>query len=278
MAASSSSRGARASALVDPARAGDDDGHVGLVVLVVDVADHGLHQVLHGRQAVGAAELVDDQGHVGALGLHAQQQVSRAHGARHIERVAAAASAGSGSSRPRAAGPRRGQQLEDVLDVDDADGIVAASPLIDRHPADARPRPTSVDHLGEGRGELHRHDVHARRHHVARPRMVWKAAACSTSPLDAARARLRRYRRLAPVPASGLRRNARTPRLCLAGSGGLEDPSVELVMAISSVLSRRGSGTPQCGQDDALKAFHLFGLGVGLVVVSYKMQHPVRHQ
>lgn len=45
-----------------------------------------------------------------------------------------------------------------------------------------------------------------------------------------------------------------------------------------SLLSRVGVWNPQPGQDDALKTFHLFGLGVGLVIVSYKMQHAMRHK
>jgi hypothetical protein len=39
-------------------------------VLVVDLAHHRLEQVLDGGEAVGAPVLVDDEGHVDALGLH----------------------------------------------------------------------------------------------------------------------------------------------------------------------------------------------------------------
>ena len=45
-----------------------------------------------------------------------------------------------------------------------------------------------------------------------------------------------------------------------------------------SLLGRIGVWDAQPGQDDALKTFHLFGLGVSFVIVSYKMQYPVRHQ
>ena len=45
-----------------------------------------------------------------------------------------------------------------------------------------------------------------------------------------------------------------------------------------SLLGRIRVWDAQPGQDDALKTFHLFGLGVSFVIVSYKMQYPVRHQ
>ena len=58
-------------------------------MLVINVADDRLDQVFQGHQAVGAAELVDHQSHVGAGGLHLQQQIGGAHGGWHIERVPA---------------------------------------------------------------------------------------------------------------------------------------------------------------------------------------------
>lgn len=45
-----------------------------------------------------------------------------------------------------------------------------------------------------------------------------------------------------------------------------------------SLLGRVRVWDSQPGQDDALKTFHLFGLGVSFVIVSYKMQYAVRHQ
>ena len=56
-----------------------------LVVLVLDVADDLLDQILDGDEPVRAAVLVDDQRHVDARRLHANEQVHGRHGGRHIE-------------------------------------------------------------------------------------------------------------------------------------------------------------------------------------------------
>ena len=52
---------------------------LGLVMLVLDLADDLLDDVLDRHQALGAAELVDDDGEVDALGAHPGEQVDDAH-------------------------------------------------------------------------------------------------------------------------------------------------------------------------------------------------------
>ena len=74
----------------------DDHQRGGVVMLVLDVADHHLDQILDRDEAVGAAIFVDDERHVGAGRLHADQQVEGRHRARHEQDRAA-------GSRPRPA-------------------------------------------------------------------------------------------------------------------------------------------------------------------------------
>ena len=66
-------------------RLGGDMRGLGDVVLVLDVADDLLDQILDGDEAVGAAVLVDDQRHVDAGRLHADEQVGRRHGGGNVE-------------------------------------------------------------------------------------------------------------------------------------------------------------------------------------------------
>ena len=65
-----------------------DQRAVILVVLVLDVADHGFEQILDGDEPVGAAIFVDDDGHVQAGGLHLLQQIADRHGGRHEQHLA----------------------------------------------------------------------------------------------------------------------------------------------------------------------------------------------
>ena len=51
----------------------------GFVMLVLDLADDLLDDVLDGDQALGAAELVDDDSEVDALGAHPGEQLDDAH-------------------------------------------------------------------------------------------------------------------------------------------------------------------------------------------------------
>ncbi len=55
------------------------------VVLVLDVAHDLLDQIFNGDEAVGAAVLVNDQCHVDAGRLHADEEVRRRHGWRNVE-------------------------------------------------------------------------------------------------------------------------------------------------------------------------------------------------
>ncbi len=140
-----------------------DGGRV--IVLVVDLADHRLDQVFHRDQAVGAAELVDDQGHVDTAGAHAEQEVGGLHRSGHVQRVTAQLVQHQ-IARRRPFG-LVGEQAEDVLDVDDADGIVEGL-AIDRHPRVLGLGELRHHHFEWGR-ELDRDDVGARGHDVGDP-------------------------------------------------------------------------------------------------------------
>ena len=83
MAAETSSRSARASAMKTPSGRRWNELALGLVVLVLDVADDDLDDVLDRDQAVGAAIFVDHQGQVRARRLHLDEQVDRRHRGRH---------------------------------------------------------------------------------------------------------------------------------------------------------------------------------------------------
>ena len=48
---------------------------LGLVMLVLDLADDLLDHILDRHQALGAAEFVDDDGEMGALGAHPGEQI-----------------------------------------------------------------------------------------------------------------------------------------------------------------------------------------------------------
>ena len=86
-----------------------------LVMLVLDLADDLLDQVLDRDQPLGAAELVDDDGEMDALGAHPREQIEHAHRFGHVERRRI--SVGDVGGRLVAARPER----EHVLDVDHAD-------------------------------------------------------------------------------------------------------------------------------------------------------------
>ena len=87
-----------------PAAVLDPDQQAGqfLVMLVLDLADDLLDHVLDGEQPFGAAELVDDDGEMGALGAHPGEQVEHAHATR-----ARRAGCASACGYPRAPGRRR---------------------------------------------------------------------------------------------------------------------------------------------------------------------------
>ena len=52
------------------------------IMLVFDIADDHLDNILDRHQAVGSAVFVDHQGHMGARGLHLDEQVEGRHGGR----------------------------------------------------------------------------------------------------------------------------------------------------------------------------------------------------
>ena len=54
-------------------------------MLVLDLADDLLDHVLDRDQPLGAAELVDDDGEMDALGAHPREQIEHAHQFRHVE-------------------------------------------------------------------------------------------------------------------------------------------------------------------------------------------------
>ncbi len=130
------------------------------VVLVLDLADDLLDHVLDGDQALGPAELVDDDGEVDALRPHPREQVDHAHRFRDEQGLA--------HQRRRSSGRALGSTLatEDVLDVNHADDLVEAF-AIDGQAA--------VPGVGEGADQLveadrrrHRDDVAAGDADVAR--------------------------------------------------------------------------------------------------------------
>ena len=112
----------------------------GLVMLVLDVADDLLDHVLDRHQALGAAELVDDDGEVDALGAHPREQLDHAHRFRHEQRLAH-------QRRDRAVARGIDVGHEHVLDVDHADHFIEAL-AIDRQAA--------VAGVGEGVGPASR--------------------------------------------------------------------------------------------------------------------------
>ena len=116
---------------------------LGLVMLVLDVADDLLDDVLDRDQALGAAEFVDDDREVDALAAHPRQQLDHAHRFGHEQRLAH-----QRGERPVARSVDVGD--EHVLDVDHADDVIEAL-AIDRQAA--------VAGVGEGLDQLVEADV-----------------------------------------------------------------------------------------------------------------------
>ena len=73
-----------------------------VVMLVLDLADDLLDHVLDRDQPLGAAEFVDDDGEVDALGAHPREQVEHAHRFRDEQGLAhqRRRSSGRASGRP----------------------------------------------------------------------------------------------------------------------------------------------------------------------------------
>ncbi len=129
----------------------DDVGFLVVVVLVFDVADDLLDEIFDRHDAVRAAVLIDDERHVNARRLHADQQVDGGHRGRHVKNLAAdfhrrnrpaeievlkiealrgrRLGCAVGIRDPqRLAGCFRHQPAEQVLDVDHAARIVERFP------------------------------------------------------------------------------------------------------------------------------------------------------
>ena len=86
---SSSSIGVRAAAMMPSFGSDDDIRFLVVIVLVFDVADDLLDKVFDRHDAVRSAILIDDERHVNARRLHADQQVDGGHRGRHVENLAA---------------------------------------------------------------------------------------------------------------------------------------------------------------------------------------------
>ena len=100
-----SSSSARASASHTPSLTSMRSARRLLVMLVLDLADDLLDHVLDGHHALGAAELVDDDGEMDPPGAHPRQKIEHAHRFGHVERASASVSLmSSGGGLPRDAG------------------------------------------------------------------------------------------------------------------------------------------------------------------------------
>ena len=110
-------------------------------MFVLDFADDRLKQILDGDETVGAAVLVDDDGHVDALLLHLLQQIAHRHQRRHEEHGADDFELVDGLLQRRrdeadrhflfGIEHRRGDAAQRILDVDEADDVVDRV-LVDR--------------------------------------------------------------------------------------------------------------------------------------------------
>ena len=140
-------------------------------MLVVDFPDNRLQQVLEGHKAVHAPELVDHQTHVDPRHPHPQQKIGAQHRCGDIQRVPAQAMQdrflpGDRGRRGRRILGRR-EQEDDVLDVDDAHGVIEGFP-IDRHPGQFAPG-EAPHHLVERQRDLQGDDIGPGGHHIPDP-------------------------------------------------------------------------------------------------------------
>src|SRR4051794_24059522 len=150
--------------LVDPQQAGHlpavahlDDVGGGVVVLVADVADDLLDQVLDRDHARGTAVFVDDQRGLQPVRPDLRHHRVAVEGGRHRGHQVHQ----GGQLGVRAVGPR---YLEDLFDVDDADGLVEVA-LDDRESGVARLHGL-VDQVCDGVVGLQRLDLRAGRHQL----------------------------------------------------------------------------------------------------------------
>ena len=168
---------------------GGDLRPVGLVVLVLDVADDRLDHVLDRDEAVGAAVFVDHQRHVGVRRLHLHQQVERRHRRRREQHRAqdvrrrqrrVHAEFGDRLALRRRRLRRRltdeaearlgGEEVHEVADVDHAARIVERV-AVDRQ-ARMAGGAEEGEQFAERRLDADRDDVGARHHHVGDAHLV----------------------------------------------------------------------------------------------------------
>ena len=159
---------------------------LGLVVLVLDVADDRLDHVLDRNEPVGAAVFVDHQRHMGARRLHAEQEIERGHRRRARREPAAGFAPPTEACRARlavavgGAARRAFDQAEARIGgEEDRRNRGCGSCRADRRACRRRPAGASgrrsrkqVEHLAQGRVERKRDDVGARHHHVGDPDVV----------------------------------------------------------------------------------------------------------
>ena len=168
---------------IDAFGVADDVRVLGLVMLVLDVADDRLDDVLDRHQPVGAAVFVDDERHMRARRLHLHQKIERRHGRRHEnhraqdirrrerERQIKPADALRADARAR---QRRlgggGEMVEEIADVDHAARIIERVAVHGQ--ARVAGGAEDAQHLAQRRVDIDRDDIGARQHHVLDPELV----------------------------------------------------------------------------------------------------------
>ena len=146
----------RASAIRVPSARSIRCGGLGVVVLVLDLADDLLDHVFDRHQPVDAAELVDHHRDMGARLAHLHQEIEDRQRRRHEQHLA--------QQRRELGLAPLGDRGQHVLDVDEADHVVERF-AIDRH-ARVALLDHAAHHIGERRLDVERHDVDARHHDV----------------------------------------------------------------------------------------------------------------
>ena len=137
------------------------EGGALVVELVLDVADEFLHDVVEEHDADGRAEFIDGHGEVGVLAQEELEQRVERHGVRHDLELALDAH----QVRIPVV-----DELEEILDVDQADGVVEVA-FDERETGVLAAQGDFEGFLERFVGIEHDHLV-ARRHHVAHPEFV----------------------------------------------------------------------------------------------------------
>ncbi len=165
-------------------------------MLVFDVADDRLHHVLDRHESVGPAIFIDDQRHMGAGGLHLEQEVERRHGRRRVQNGPQDLGRRERHVEPGlavAVGRRLvpcfhqpetgigGEEDDEVADMDHAAWIVERF-LIDRQARMAGGAKT-IKHLAQWRIERKRDNVRPRHHHILDPYVMKREHVLEDGPL-----------------------------------------------------------------------------------------------